>query len=229
MRISGRSSAETASAGVGEQVAARAQRAPSRADRHRQLQGAAGVRRRLTREFRQFLHQLAGRLTAFPAASLWVGEYDAAEIALPARVRRGRRDRGPGRRSRTRAAGHAVPDRSGSCAAAAFLLRPARLPAHRRGPAPVPPARRHPDRRRLPARRPPDHRPGSPRWTRCWAAACGRVPATMIAGPSGSGKTLMGLHFIFGGARQRRARRDRHPAGEPHPAAADARAASAGR
>jgi len=31
--------------------------------------------------FRQFLHQLAGRLTAFPAASLWVGEYESAEAA----------------------------------------------------------------------------------------------------------------------------------------------------
>jgi hypothetical protein len=33
-------------------------------------------------EFRRFLHQLAGLLTAFPAASLWIGEYDASEIAI---------------------------------------------------------------------------------------------------------------------------------------------------
>ena len=33
-------------------------------------------------EFRRFLHQLAGLLTAFPAASWWIGEYDASEIAL---------------------------------------------------------------------------------------------------------------------------------------------------
>jgi circadian clock protein KaiC len=39
-------------------------------------------------EFRWFLHQLAGRLTAYPAGSLWVGEYDqgdamaAAEFAV---------------------------------------------------------------------------------------------------------------------------------------------------
>jgi circadian clock protein KaiC len=32
-------------------------------------------------EFRRFLHQLAGLLTAFPAASLWIGEYGASEIA----------------------------------------------------------------------------------------------------------------------------------------------------
>ena len=32
-------------------------------------------------EFRKFLHELAGRLGAFPAASLWVGEYEDAEIA----------------------------------------------------------------------------------------------------------------------------------------------------
>src|SRR6516165_8307676 len=32
-------------------------------------------------EFRKFLHELAGRVGAFPAASLWVGEYEDAEIA----------------------------------------------------------------------------------------------------------------------------------------------------
>ena len=32
-------------------------------------------------EFRQFVHQLAGRLTAFPAASLWLGEYEFGEAA----------------------------------------------------------------------------------------------------------------------------------------------------
>src|SRR5436190_20552950 len=32
-------------------------------------------------EFRKFLHELAGRLGAFPAASLWVGEDEDAEIA----------------------------------------------------------------------------------------------------------------------------------------------------
>jgi circadian clock protein KaiC len=33
-------------------------------------------------EFRRFLHQLAGRLTAFPAGSLWVGEYGPGEMAV---------------------------------------------------------------------------------------------------------------------------------------------------
>ena len=32
--------------------------------------------------FRRFLYQLAGRLTAFPTACLWVGEYETADIAL---------------------------------------------------------------------------------------------------------------------------------------------------
>lgn len=32
-------------------------------------------------EFRNFLHELAGRLGAFPAATLWVGEYEDSEIA----------------------------------------------------------------------------------------------------------------------------------------------------
>ena len=30
-------------------------------------------------EFRRFLHELAGRLTAYPASSLWVGEYNEAD------------------------------------------------------------------------------------------------------------------------------------------------------
>jgi circadian clock protein KaiC len=35
-------------------------------------------------EFRRFLHELAGRLSAFPVASLWVGEYEEAEVgSLP--------------------------------------------------------------------------------------------------------------------------------------------------
>ena len=33
-------------------------------------------------EFRKFLHELAGRLGAFPVSSLWVGEYDDADVSL---------------------------------------------------------------------------------------------------------------------------------------------------
>ncbi len=33
-------------------------------------------------DFRRFLYELAGRLTAYPAACLWVGEYDAQDIAV---------------------------------------------------------------------------------------------------------------------------------------------------
>jgi circadian clock protein KaiC len=33
-------------------------------------------------EFRKFLHELAGRLSAFPAASVWVGEYDVGEMGI---------------------------------------------------------------------------------------------------------------------------------------------------
>ena len=35
-------------------------------------------------QFRRFLHELAGRLSAFPTASLWVGEYEDAEIGSSA-------------------------------------------------------------------------------------------------------------------------------------------------
>ena len=42
--------------------------------------------------FRRFLHDLAGRLSAVPVTSFWVGEYDGTEADDAAGVRRRRRD-----------------------------------------------------------------------------------------------------------------------------------------
>jgi KaiC len=47
--------------------------------------------------------------------------------------------------------------------------------------------------------------------------------STLVVGPSGSGKTLMGLHFIFDGARQEEPRRDCLPAGKQDAAPAGSR------
>ena len=147
--------------------------------------------------FRTFLHQLAGRLTAFPAASLWVGEYEPAEAAiLPefavadaiidlAAVPLGHREhrflhirklRGSGFSSgqhgyRLTPAGlRLFPRLADTPAAGAYLLGDQRITAGVEG---------------LDAMLGGGLWPGS---------------ATMVAGPSGSGKTIMGLHFIYGGA-----------------------------
>ena len=148
-------------------------------------------------EFRQFLHQLA-RLTAFPVASLWVGEYETAEIALSpefavadaivelASVPLGQREkrfltvrklRGSGFRSgqhgyRLTSEGlHLFPRLADIPAPGSYPLGDHRIPSGIPGLDPM-------------------------LGGGLWPGAC-----TMVAGPSGSGKTVMGLHFIFGGAR----------------------------
>jgi circadian clock protein KaiC len=150
-------------------------------------------------EFRKFLHELAGRLGAFPTASLWVGEYEDAEIASTAefavadaivsltsgqfgqrevRFLQVRKLRG----SRFRSGQHAY-----RLTASGLRLFP-RL-------ADVPTDA--------------DYTLGDRRVSSGISAldqmlADGYWPgaSTLIAGPSGSGKTLMGLHFVMNGARQ---------------------------
>ena len=149
-------------------------------------------------EFRQFLHQLAGRLTAFPVASLWVGEYEPAEIAqspefavadaivelvtvpLGQREKRFltvRKLRGSGFRS----------GRHGYRLTSEGLRLFPRL-------ADIPAVGSYPLG---------DHRisSGIPGLDPMLGGGLWPGASTMVAGPSGSGKTVMGLHFIFGGAR----------------------------
>ena len=150
-------------------------------------------------EFRRFLHQLAGLLTAFPAASLWIGEYDASEIAvLPefavadaivdlATVRSGEREmrflqirklRGGGFRSGRHAYRlgreglHLFPRLADIPAASEYLLGDQRISSGLDA---------------LDAMLADGFWPGA---------------STLVAGPTGSGKTLMGLHFIFAGSRR---------------------------
>ena len=148
-------------------------------------------------EFRQFLHQLAGRLTAFPAASLWVGEYEANEVALApefavadaivelAIVPVGHREQRFLSVRKLRGSGF----RSGQHG---YRLTPDGLHLFPRL-ADIPAA----DSYSLGGRRIPSGIPGLDPMlgSGLWPGAC-----TMLAGPSGSGKTVMGLHFIFGGA-----------------------------
>jgi circadian clock protein KaiC len=147
--------------------------------------------------FRAFLHQLAGRLTAFPVASLWVGEYEPGEAAaapefavadaivdltvvpLDQREKRFlhvRKLRGSGFLSgrhgyRLTPQGlRLFPRLADTPAAGGYLLGGHRTTTGLPG---------------LDAMLDGGLWPGS---------------ATLVAGPSGSGKTIMGLHFIFGGA-----------------------------
>ena len=68
----------------------------------------------------------------------------------------------------------------------------------------------------------------SPRSTSCSATATGPAPRPSSPARRASGKTLMGLHFVFNGARAGEPGDHRHAPGEPDPARADRCAASAG-
>ena len=150
--------------------------------------------------FRRFLYQLAGRLTAFPAACLWVGEYETADIALLpefavadaivdlASERRGyqremrflhvRKMRGSGFRSgrhtyRLSHEGiHLFPRVADIPPDGGYQLADQRVPTGLAG---------------LDQMMDGGFWPGA---------------TTLVAGPTGSGKTLLGLHFIFGGTRR---------------------------
>jgi circadian clock protein KaiC len=147
--------------------------------------------------FRQFLHELAGILTALPASAFWVGEYDRAEIATAPEfaVADGIVALGT-RREAERAirylevvklrgtsfmAGehayriaedglHVFPRLAESVTADAYELQGERMSS------------------------------GIPAIDEMLADGYWPGASTMVAGPAGSGKTLMGLHFIYNGA-----------------------------
>ena len=150
-------------------------------------------------EFRKFLHQLAGRLGAFPAASLWVGEYEDAEIASMAEF----------------AVADAIlsltSERVGQREARFFQVKKLRGSAFRSGQHAyrLSASGLHLFPRLADAPIEQDYQLGETRLSSGISAldqmlADGYWPgaSTLIAGPSGSGKTLMGLHFVMNGARQ---------------------------
>jgi circadian clock protein KaiC len=149
-------------------------------------------------EFRRFLHELTARLTAYPASSLWVGEYQDDEAgSLPefavadailelAAERTGQRElryltvqklRGSGYLSGRHAYRldnhglHLFPRLADTRIESAYRLGGARVSSG------IP---------ALDDLLSPGFWPGS---------------STLVVGPSGVGKTVMGLHFIFHGAR----------------------------
>lgn len=152
-----------------------------------------------TGEFRRFLHELTARLTAFPVSSLWVGEYQAGEAgSLPefavadailelAGQKTGQREirfltvqklRGSGYLSgrhayRLSSSGlHLFPRLADTRVEAPYVLGDARVSS------------------------------GIPALDNLLSPGFWPGSSTLIAGPSGVGKTVMGLHFIFHGARR---------------------------
>jgi circadian clock protein KaiC len=150
-------------------------------------------------EYRKFLHELAGRLGAFPAASLWVGEYEEAEIASMAEFavadailslsseRVGQREARFLQVKKLRGSAFRSGQHAYRLTANGLRLFP------RLADAPI-------DRDYLLE----DVRLSSGISALDDMLADGYWPgaSTLVAGPSGSGKTLMGLHFVINGARQ---------------------------
>jgi len=147
--------------------------------------------------FRAFLHQLAGRLTAFPAASLWVGEYEPGEAATAPEfavadaivdltvVPLGQREKRFLHVRKLRGSGF-LSGRHGYRLTHQGLRLFPRL-------ADTPAA----DGYQLGGHRTTTGLPGLDAMLDggLWPGS-----ATLVTGPSGSGKTIMGLHFIYGGA-----------------------------
>lgn len=149
-------------------------------------------------DFRRFLHDLAGRLSAFPATSFWVGEYGAAESVGSAEFavadailrlsteRVGQREMRVFEVLKLRGSGflsgkHAYRVSSEGIDVFPRLADPADQANYAMSDA------------RLSS--------GIPILDRMIGQGYWPGASTLVAGPSGSGKTLMGLHFIFEGVR----------------------------
>jgi circadian clock protein KaiC len=149
-------------------------------------------------DFRRFLHELAGRLSAFPTNCFWVGEYaedaiaDAPEFAVADTIISLSTDRVGDRETRTL---RVLKLRGGAASSGAHAYRVTSngIDVFPRLADPV---------------ELDDYVLSDVRISSGIAALDelleeGYWPgaSTLCAGPSGAGKTLMGLHFIFNGAR----------------------------
>ena len=150
-------------------------------------------------EFRQFLHDLAGRLSAFPASSFWIGEYSESEIAVApefavadaivvlATERVAERERRELRVLKLRGSSFA-PGRH------AYRLSENGIDVF--------PRLADPADTKTYALEGERHSSGIAALDDMLADGYWPGASTLCAGPTGTGKTLMGLHFIFNGARQ---------------------------
>ncbi len=150
-------------------------------------------------EFRRFLHDLAGWLSAFPTTSLWVGEYSGSDaIGCPefavadaiielGTAYAGARQRRWLRVAKLRGSAFAGGSHTYQISADGLEVYPRLADLPDRSSYDIDQPRRSSGIAALDEML----RDGY------WAGS-----STMCAGPSGAGKTLMGLHFIFNGARQ---------------------------
>jgi circadian clock protein KaiC len=148
-------------------------------------------------EFRQFVHRLAGRLTAFPAATLWLGEYGPDEAATAPEfavadaiveltvIPIGQREKRFLHVRKLRGSGF----RSGQHG---YRLTPQGLHLFPRlADIPVSGSYAIGDQRIT---------TGVPALDTMLAGGLWPGSSTVVTGPSGVGKTVMGLHFLYSGA-----------------------------
>ncbi len=150
-------------------------------------------------EFRRFLHDFAGRLSAFPASSFWVGEYGADEVAVApefavadaivclSTTRAAERETRSLRVLKLRGSEFAPGEHAYRLSANGIDVFPRLADASDISTYPLDGAR---------------HSSGIAALDEMLADGYWPGASTLCAGPSGSGKTLMGLHFIFNGVRQ---------------------------
>ena len=148
---------------------------------------------------RPFLHELAGRLSASPTSSVWVGEYADEEVgAAPefavadaiislATTRTRERETRVLRIMKLRGSDFAAGEHAYRISADGILVFPRLADAPELDTYALESERFSSGIAALDEMLADGYRPGA---------------ATLCAGPSGSGKTLMGLHFVFNGARQ---------------------------
>jgi circadian clock protein KaiC len=149
--------------------------------------------------FRRFLHDLAGRLSAMPVTSFWVGEYDgidtteAPEFAVADAIVSLSTDRNAERELRVlqvlklRGSGFL----SGKHA---YRLSPQGLDVFPRLADPIELDSYDDRHERMSS--------GVPALDTMLRDGYYRGASTLLAGPSGVGKTLFALHFVFAGARR---------------------------
>jgi circadian clock protein KaiC len=149
------------------------------------------------RQFRQFLRSLSGMLSAFPVTSLWIGEYDASEIAaapefavVDAIVALGS-DQASERSAR---AVQVLKLRGGDFLSGkhAYRISADGIAAYPRLADPVDEAEYELHPQRISS--------GIQAFDDMLGEGYWPGASTLIAGPTGAGKTLMGLHFVFSGA-----------------------------
>jgi circadian clock protein KaiC len=149
-------------------------------------------------EFRRFLHDLAGRLTALAASSFWVGEYDAADSSEAAEfavadaiislgtTRVAERQMRILQIRKLRGSGFAAGEHAYRITAAGLDVFPRLADALETSDYALGTVRQSTGVEALDTLLADGYWPGS---------------TTLVCGPSGVGKTLIGLHFIFQGAK----------------------------